>query len=286
MFWAKLGRYGLACSTIVSGSRTEPTIYPDHKPALHVLGTPLLVTDYSALGKQCEAWARRNNCTALAFTNTQIVTLRRRDPAFHELTGGFDGFIPDGMPLIWCLNRAGAGLRDRVYGPTFMRRFLGSVSGDFTHYLLGGSQDCGARLRAVFARSNPQARFIGAFHGKCLPDGRIEPSAEARVIDEINRLSPDFIWVGLGAPKQEAWVKHYKARLRRGVILTVGFAFEVNAGMKPDAPAWMQRLGLTWVFRLWSEPRRLGPRYFQYNLLFLWYLLRDGFSGRAWGKLA
>jgi len=253
-------------------------------PGLHVLGTPLLVTDYAGLGAKCQAWARAEGCTALAFTNTQIVTLRRHDLAFRELTSGFDGFVPDGMPLIWCLNRAGAGLRDRVYGPTFMRRFLAGVPGEFTHYLVGGSEECGAKLQAAFARLNPAIHFVGAFHGRCLPDGRLEPGAEERVFEEINRLSPDFIWVGLGAPKQEAWVKHYKARLCRGVILTVGFAFDVNAGMKPDAPAWMQRLGLTWVFRLRSEPRRLGPRYFQYNLLFLWYLVRDGVVGRAWGR--
>jgi N-acetylglucosaminyldiphosphoundecaprenol N-acetyl-beta-D-mannosaminyltransferase len=271
---------------IVSDTWAAATLEQDagSVPEFHVLGTPLLVTDYAGLGAKCQAWARQEGCAALAFTNTQIVTLRRRDAVFRELTSAFDRFVPDGMPLIWCLNRAGAGLRDRVYGPTFMRKFLATVPGEFTHYLIGGSEECGAKLRAAFARVNPAIRFIGAFHGKCLPDGRFESASEERVLEEINRLSPDFVWVGLGAPKQEAWVKHYKSRLRRGVILTVGFAFDVNAGMKPDAPAWMQRFGLTWIFRLWSEPRRLGPRYLQYNLLFLWYLLRDGVGGRAWGK--
>ena len=93
-----------------------------------------------------------------------------------------------------------------------------------------------------------------------------------------------LVWVGFGTPKQQAWVKQHKHLIRRGVILTVGFAFDVNAGMKPDAPDWMQGLGLTWIFRLCSEPRRLGPRYLRYNLLFLWYLLLDGLRGRAWGK--
>ena len=69
------------------------------------------------------------------------------------------------------------------------------------------------------------------------------------------------------------------------MILTVGFAFDVNAGLKPDAPAWMQRCGLTWIFRLASEPRRLGSRYLKHNLLFLYYLLRDGLRGRAWGQV-
>jgi N-acetylglucosaminyldiphosphoundecaprenol N-acetyl-beta-D-mannosaminyltransferase len=254
-------------------------------PSLHVLGTPLLLTDYADLAARCQHWARQDGCIALEFANTQIVTLRRHEPEFRELTAAYDGFPPDGMPLVWCLNRAGARLRDRVYGPTFMREFLARVPGEFTHYLLGGSAECGTKLREVFGRLNPAARFVGAFHGKCHADGQLEGVAEQEVIADINRLSPDFIWVGFGTPKQQAWLNRHKHLVRRGVILTVGFAFDVNAGMKPDAPAWMQRLGLTWVFRFWSEPRRLGPRYLKYNGLFLWYLFWDGLRGRAWGKL-
>ena len=252
---------------------------------LHVLDTPLLVTDYAALTAQCIEWTRSNHCSALEFANTQIVTMRRHEPAFRDLTSDYDHFAPDGMPLIWCLNRAGAGLRDRVYGPTFMRRFLTEVRGEFTHYLLGGSEECGRRLREVFHKLNPAIRFVGSFHGKCRADGSLEGSAEQEVTNELARLSPDFIWIGFGTPKQQAWVKRHKAMLKRGVILSVGFAFDVNAGMKPDAPAWMQRLGLTWVFRLWTEPRRLGPRYLRYNFLFLRYLLYDGARGRAWQKI-
>jgi N-acetylglucosaminyldiphosphoundecaprenol N-acetyl-beta-D-mannosaminyltransferase len=91
-------------------------------------------------------------------------------------------------------------------------------------------------------------------------------------------LSPDFVWVGLGTPKQYRWVKRNKHLLRRGVILTVGFAFDVNAGTKPDAPLWMQRMGLTWIFRLFSEPRRLIGRYLRYNTLFVCYLFFDAVS--------
>jgi N-acetylglucosaminyldiphosphoundecaprenol N-acetyl-beta-D-mannosaminyltransferase len=216
------------------------------------------------------------------FANTQIVIMRRHEAAFRELTSAYDCFPPDGMPLIWCLNAAGAGLKDRVYGPTFMRKFLEIAPKDSTHYLLGGSEECGAKLRETFR----DTKFIGAFHGRCHSDGLLEGSAETDVLAEINRLSPDFIWIGFGTPKQQAWVKRHKHLIRRGVIFTVGFAFDVNAGMKPDAPPWMQRLGLTWVFRFWSEPRRLGPRYIRYNFLFLWYLMKDGVLGKAWRKNA
>lgn len=249
--------------------------------SVQVLGTPLLVTDYSHLGGLCLAWTRQRQCTAIDFANTQVVTMRRHEPAFREALATLDFIAPDGMPLIWCMNRAGAQLRTRVYGPTFMRQFLDRVPGEFTHYLLGGSEECARRLRERFTAANHSIRFVGGFQGRCNPDGSLDSAHEQRVIDEINRLSPDFIWVGFGTPKQQAWVQRYKTRIQRGVILTVGFGFDVNAGMKPDQPMWMQRLGLGWLFRLWSEPKRLLGRYLKYNSLFLFYLLWDGIGGRA-----
>jgi N-acetylglucosaminyldiphosphoundecaprenol N-acetyl-beta-D-mannosaminyltransferase len=252
---------------------------------LHVLNTPLLVTDYDGLAAQCRTWAREPRCRAIEFVNTQIVTMIRHEPEFRDGMKVYDGLLPDGMPLVWCLNRAGAGLRDRVYGPAFMRKFLDSSPAGTKHYLLGGSAECGARLREIFTRRNPQVQFVGGFHGRCGADGRLEGAADQEIVAEINRLSPDFIWVGFGTPKQQAWTRQHKQLVKRGVILTVGFAFDANAGLKPDAPAWMQRHGLTWVYRLLTEPRRLGGRYLKWNSLFLLYLLRDGLASRAWGKL-
>ena len=248
-----------------------------------VLGTPLQVCTYASLGADLQARARGSETFAVEFANTQIVVLRRHDPAFREESLAFNYFIPDGMPLIWCLNRAGAGMSDRVYGPTFMRKFLESAE-ESTHYLLGGSEKCGEILRDKFGKLNPRLRFVGSFHGKCKADGTLEGASEQQVIDEINRLSPDFVWVGLGAPKQQQWIRKHKNLLRRGVILSVGFAFDVNAGIKKDAPQWMQPLGLTWVYRLCSEPRRLATRYFRYNSLFLFYLFWDGLHGKAWKR--
>lgn len=250
---------------------------------MHVLDAPLLVTDYDELASLCVQWSREARPRLLEFVNTQIVTMHCHDGAFRELMSAYDDLVPDGMPLVWCLNRAGAGMKDRVYGPTFMRRFLEQAPAGSTHYLVGGSAECGDRLQEIFSKRNPGLRFVGGFHGRCSADGVLEGSAEQGVLAEINRLAPDFIWVGFGTPKQQAWARRHKALLRRGVVLTVGFAFDANAGMKPDAPAWMQRLGLTWLYRMVSEPRRLVPRYLKWNSLFLFYLLRDGWRGRAWG---
>jgi N-acetylglucosaminyldiphosphoundecaprenol N-acetyl-beta-D-mannosaminyltransferase len=159
-----------------------------------------------------------------------------------------------------------------------MRECLLSSPAPFTHYFLGGSDECVGRLKASFLHRNPAIQIIGTRNGYF---GREQ---ELEIVEEINRLSPDFIWLGLGTPKQQAWIHRYKSQIQRGVLLAVGFAFDVNSGMKPDAPRWMQRIGLTWLYRLGSEPRRLGPRYLRHNSLFLYYLFRDGLAGRGWAK--
>ena len=238
----------------------------------NLLGTPLLATTYEQLTAHSQELARRSGTCAIDLTNTHIVTLRRQDARFREITSRFDHFVPDGMPLIWCLNARGAGLRDRVYGPTFMRRCIAASPAPWSHYLLGGSAECVAALQQKFAALHPPAQIIGA------RDGYFSPNDEAEIVAEINRLSPDFIWIGLGTPKQQDWIYRHKAAIRRGVVFAVGFAFDVNAGLKKDAPQWMQRAGLTWAFRACSEPRRLLTRYVRFNLLFLYYLAKDALT--------
>lgn len=244
-----------------------------------VLGTPLCLTTYADFREHCFSLAQRPGTTAVDFSNTQIVTMRRHEPAFRDLTGCIDCFIPDSMPLTWCLNARGAKLSDRVYGPTFMREFLQTDRPSHTHYFLGGSRECVLQLKARALSKNPSLKILG------LHDGYFKTDQEPALLEEINRLSPDFIWVGLGTPKQQSWIHRNRSLIPRGVIFAVGFAFDVNAGTKHDAPLWMQQLGLTWLFRLASEPRRLGPRYLRYNTLFLFYLLWDGLWRKATGPM-
>ncbi|MGI8891568.1 MAG: WecB/TagA/CpsF family glycosyltransferase [Chthoniobacterales bacterium] len=235
-----------------------------------LLGTPLLATTYEELTRFAHSLSKGRGTHAIDLTNTHIVTLRRHDSHFREITSRIDYFVPDGMPLIWCLNARGAGLRDRVYGPTFMRRCIEASPAPWTHYLLGGSAACVAALRERF----DSAQIVGA------RDGYFSPNDEGAIVAEINGLSPDFIWIGLGTPKQQDWIHRHKSALQRGVLLAVGFAFDVNAGLKKDAPAWMQGAGLTWLFRIGSEPGRLFGRYLRFNSLFLYYLFKDALTGR------
>ncbi len=234
-----------------------------------LLGTRLVATNYEEFTARCQELAKGPGPVAVDLTNTQIVTMRREDPAFREITSSFDYFIPDSTPLTWCLRALGAEMRDRVYGPKFMRDCILASPAPYAHYLLGGSEECVGRLRANLVRWQPGVRIVGA------RSGYFEEREEPKIVREINDLSPDFIWIGLGTPKQHAWIHRRKASIRRGVILAVGFAFDVNAETKRDAPAWMQAIGLTWFFRMITEPRRLAVRYIRYNSLFLFYLAGD-----------
>ena len=247
---------------------------------IECLGTPLTVTDHPGALALRRHLASGPFPAAVEFCNTQIVTMRRSDPEYRETSRCFDRFIPDSTPLLWLLNRGGAGLKDRVYGPAFLRHALTHSPPDLTHYLLGGSEACGRALAERFTGRNPGLRIVGSFHGRCDAGGFLGAD-DGRVLEELRRLRPDFVWVGLGTPKQQRWIARVKPLLEHGVLLSVGQAFDVNAGLRPDAPEWMQRLGLTWLHRLASEPRRLAGRYLKHNSQFLAYLLWDALRGRV-----
>jgi exopolysaccharide biosynthesis WecB/TagA/CpsF family protein len=232
-----------------------------------VLESDLVITDYSELCRLLFNYDRVwDKPLAVDFANTQIVTMRRHDPEFGALSKAMDITVPDGMPLIWVMNAMGAALKDRVYGPAFMKECIRCSPPGIRHYFLGGSQDCLDSLLKNVRQMNPRLSVCGS------RNGYFKESEESLVIQEIQKLEPDFLWVGLGTPKQQEWIARWKSKLAKGVVLAVGFAFDVNAGTKTDAPLWMQRLGLTWVHRMASEPRRLIGRYLKWNSLFLFYL--------------
>jgi N-acetylglucosaminyldiphosphoundecaprenol N-acetyl-beta-D-mannosaminyltransferase len=242
---------------------------------IDVLGTPLTATSYDEFTRYCHQLVKADGTWAVDLSNTQVVTMRRHDPKFRETTSVFDFFLPDGMPLVWCINRQGTNLPDRVYGPKFMRYCLVKSPLPYRHYFLGGSPDSLARLHERLMAQQPELQIVGSRHGYFRGD------EEPAIVQEINRLSPDFIWVGLGTPKQQDWIYRNKPQIHRGILFAVGFAFDAIAGSKKDAPEWMQRRGLTWLFRILSEPRRLLRRYLKYNTLFLFYLCTNKFRRRG-----
>lgn len=240
-----------------------------------VLGVPLAVTDYARAVDQAKRWAAgRQRAYAVAAANTHVVTLARHERSFAQTMARFDLILPDGMPLIWAMNRKLASpMKDRVYGPTFMLRCLEATqSEEYSHYFVGGTDDL---LSALTTRL--RARFPGLhIAGTYAPPFPPWPADEdRRIISRLTEARANFVWIGLGCPRQERWIAAHLEQLPPAVYGGVGAAFAFHAGRVPQAPPWMQKAGLEWLFRLLAEPRRLWRRYFVYNSLFLYYLARD-----------
>ncbi len=249
-----------------------------------VLGTPLALTDYAGAVALTQQWAaERARPYAVAAANTHVVALGRHDPQFRSVLERFDLLLPDGMPLVWCMNREArshskqrAPLKDRVYGPTFMLHCLEKSEENFSHFLLGGSGELLADLQAKLRVRFPKLRIAGAYSP---PFGEWPGDEDQRIIELIKASKADYIWVGLGCPKQEHWIARHKEQLPPGVYGAVGAAFAFHAGRVRQAPLWVQARGLEWAFRLWAEPRRLFKRYVTFNTLFLVYLALDALRG-------
>ena len=194
----------------------------------------------------------------------------------------FDLVLPDGMPVIWTLNLGGAGLADRVYGPYFMRHTLLNTPKPWRHFFFGDSPECIAAMQHSARQLQPDIEIVGAISPPFRP---FTEADEASFATAINQAAPDFVWVALPGVRMERWIIANQSRYQRGVFLAVGDAFALLSGRRKFTPAWMQRLGLTWFYRLCAEPMRLGPRYLKHNSLYLFYLFLDGLRGRAVRKI-
>lgn len=235
-----------------------------------VFNTPLIPTNYEEASRWIYTQASVTHAARVVdFTNTHIVTMRALEEDFELATMDIDYFIPDSMPLVWMINWLGGNMPDRVYGPKFTEHCLQHSPPHIAHYFLGGSQSCLKNLEKNIKSKNPELRIVGMRNGYFAAD------EENAIIEEIQCHAPDCIWLGLGTPKQQAFARNLKEALPSGIILLVGFAFDVNAGTKADAPLILQRAGLTWLFRLTSEPKRLLPRYLKFNSLFLFLIFES-----------
>jgi N-acetylglucosaminyldiphosphoundecaprenol N-acetyl-beta-D-mannosaminyltransferase len=233
-----------------------------------VLGIPLALIDYDAtldwIERAVAGRARSYICVAAVHT----VMACREDPQLRAAVEGANFTVPDGQPLVWALNALGHDLNTRVYGPELMDRACSRAAQDGTRFYLYGSRNQGAlvQLADSLRRAHPGLRIVGGF---APPYRELTAEEEDRVTEEIRRSKADVVWVGIGVPKQEKWMARMRPRLAAPVLIGVGAAFDFHAGLIPQAPGWMQRLGLEWAFRLAQEPSRLWRRYLRYNPRFV-----------------
>ena len=247
-----------------------------------VLGVPLAITDYERTLDWIDAAVALDAHEYLCVAAVHTVMETRDDAALRDAVDGAAFTVPDGQPLAWALRALGHEIDDRVYGPELMARACArAVRSGQRHYLYGGRDD----EALAQLTDNLRGRFPGVtIAGGFSPPFRSLSDAELdEIAARINAARPDVVWVGIGVPKQEKWMAAMRERLDAPVLVGVGAAFDFHAGLVPQAPAWMQRAGLEWLFRLAQEPRRLWRRYARHNPRFVAGFLRQWASHRRRG---
>ena len=176
--------------------------------------------------------------------------------------------VPDGQPLVWALRLLGHKQATRVYGPDLMERFCAHAATTGTPiYLYGGrSEEALDMLKTRLRERFPGLRITGGWSPPFRP---LTAEEQERVVAEIDASAAKVVWVGTGQPKQELWMSEMRPRLAAPLLMGVGAAFDFHAGIISQAPAWMQRNGLEWLYRLSREPRRLWRRYASQNPRFV-----------------
>jgi N-acetylglucosaminyldiphosphoundecaprenol N-acetyl-beta-D-mannosaminyltransferase len=236
-------------------------------PRLNLLGVRVsafdLPTAVAEMDAAIAAGRRAYACTCPVYTLMQ----GHERPEVRAALNGADWITPDGMPVVWALRLRGAPAVGRVYGPDLMLA-LSQLSAErgYCQFYLGGAPGVAEALA-----HNLQARFAGLpVAGTFAPPFREQSAAEeAAVLAQVNASGAQLVWVGLGSPKQDVWMARFRPRLQAPLLVGVGAAFDFFTGRQRQAPRWMQRSGLEWAFRLFSQPRRLWRRYLIYNPKFM-----------------
>ena len=254
------------------GTRASVTAVPDREVRVDVLGVHVSAIDLAAAVEKITEWIERRDRQYVCVTGVHGVMEAQRDPALIRIHNDSGLTTPDGMPMVWAGRRAGAAWMSRVYGPDLMLAVLErAAERGWSSFFYGGAKGTPDKLV-----TNLKARLPGLqIAGTCSPPFRdlTEPE-RAAAVGAINDSGADLVWVGLSTPKQERWMAQHRPQLEAPVLLGVGAAFDFHAGLVRQAPAWVQRHGLEWAYRLYREPRRLWRRYLRNNPAFLARIVR------------
>jgi N-acetylglucosaminyldiphosphoundecaprenol N-acetyl-beta-D-mannosaminyltransferase len=243
-----------------------------------VLGVPfrpLSEDSFLAWVDECVAQHRGAYVSAV---NASSVVQSATDPAFAQALRDSDVNLPDGTPVAWAVSKLARFRQARLPGPAMMLLMLGRAQARGHRVLFYGSTDpvlelLQQRMKARF----PDLTIVDAISPPFRPLSRSE---DEQLCERIREGRPDIVFVGLGAPKQELWMRAHRNSIG-AVLVGVGAAFDFHAGVIRRAPPWIQRLGLEWLFRLVQEPRRLWRRYATTLPVFVWRVSRQLVSQRV-----
>ena len=238
-------------------------------PRTNILGVGVSAITMAMALALIDGWIVSGAREYVTVADVHSVMEAQRDEHLRRIHSRAGLVTPDGMPLVWLSRFYGQRHVERVYGPDLMTAVCGH-STRYRHFFYGGKEGVPEKLATRLREKFVDLQVAGTYSPPFRP---LTEEEDESVVRMINAAGPDIVWVGLGAPKQERWMADHRARLEAPVVIGVGAAFDFLAGLKRQAPRWMQRSGLEWSFRLMNEPRRLWRRYLVNNPLFVFYVL-------------
>ena len=233
---------------------------------MRILGVSVHPSSYRAAVSQITSWAKMNESRYICAANVHMVMEAYDSPSFMQVVNDADLVTPDGMPLVWMMRRLGIPDQERVYGPELMIKLIeASAQNSIPIGFYGSSPQVLENLVNRIKKDYHSIEIAYSFSPSFRP---LSDEEDRRIINEINSSEVRILFVGLGCPKQERWMAQHKGKIY-AVMVGVGAAFDFYARARPQAPAWMQKRGAEWLYRLLQEPRRLWKRYLVHNPRFL-----------------
>ena len=224
----------------------------------NILGVQFDLIGYGQALERIDGFRQRGERRYVTLTNPYVAMLCRRDEGVRQALAGASLTLPDGVGIILAAGLLGHKHAGRVTGPGLMLALCdwGRRCG-YRHYFYGGQEGVARGLVARLRELYPGLLVAGEC---CPPFGLLTDDQDAAITRAINASRPDVVWVGLGAPKQEKWMRDHVGRVEAPVMIGVGAAFDFHAGTVKRAPPLVRRLGLEWVYRTACAPRRVFPK--------------------------
>lgn len=209
----------------------------------------------------------------MCVSNVHTTVTSYEDKDYCAIQNGGIMAIPDGGPLSTVGKRRGHRKMNRTTGPSYMEEILKlSVERGYRHYFYGSTKETLEKLNNILIQKYPDIKIVGMYSP---PFRALTSKEDAEIVSSINESHPDFLWIGLGAPKQERWMAAHQGKIE-GFMVGVGAGFDYLAGNIRRAPRWMQKSNMEWLYRLIQDPKRLFSRYWKTNTRFIWHAIIKG----------
>ncbi len=242
-------------------------------PSCDILGVEIAAISMADLVAFTQAHLQELSGDYICVSNVHTTVMAFEDECYRAIQNGAVMAIPDGGPLASLGRRRGFPTMERTTGPGYMEEiFRISAEKGYRHYFYGATQQTLDALRSRLQERYPGMEIVGMYSPPFRP---LTPEEDAATAAQINEARPDFVWVGLGAPKQEIWMARHKGQVS-GLMVGVGAGFDFHAGNIERAPQWMQKNNLEWLYRLLQDPKRLFKRYLVTNTKFIWNAIIRG----------